>query len=354
MSYDTVRPAYWAALDADRTCAEVVSRIDSYYQFIRTSQLNLWHRIYRAQFKGGIKLGKIWAGGTAGEQVLLEANHLRSINTNIVNQITQERPSFSCKAVNSDFDSDVQTKLGQQLLDYDVMREKRLETVSRDAVEFAQWYGEGWIGKFWNATAGEVVGIIPGSEEVETDPVTGATGPRAGTGKPQWTGTLEFQAFPAWEVVRDFAEPDMRKIQWLGVRDYPNKYDLAQKYPDKARDILNAPGRLESYAKHPTPAFYNNFTQMAFKMTDEVEAFWFFHEKTPALPHGRCMLIVGTTWVQDGPLPYDEKPMYRISAGRQEGTNFGYSINFDLLPIQHAVDAQYTAIATNQNAFAIQ
>jgi hypothetical protein len=354
MSFDTNSDEYWAALPPDRCCAEAFSRIGSYYQFIRTSQLNLWHRVYKAQNKGGIKLGRIWTGGMAGEQVLLEANHLRAINSGIVDQICQERPSFSAKATNSDFSSMAQCILAQNLLDYDTMRNKSLESVSQEAVDFAQWYGEGYIGKFWNATGGDIVGRLPGTEDLAPNPQTGLMEPVPGTGKPQWSGTLVFQSFPPWEVVRDFSEPDPRKMTWVIVREYVNKYDLAQKYPGKKREILNAPGRLESYAQHPTPAFYNNFTQMAFHFSDQVECFHFFHDKTAAMPHGRYMFIVGQTWVQDGPLPYQQRPLFRISAGRQEGTNFGYSINFDLLPIQHAIDAQYTTLATNHNAFGIQ
>lgn len=358
MSYDTTQSEYWAGKKPDECCAEAVSRIGAYYQFIRTSQLNLWHRIYRQQCKGGIKLGKIWMGGMAGEQVLLEANHLRSINSGIVNQICQDRPSFQAKATNDDFDSSAQCVLAQELLDYDTMRNKSLEAVARETVDFAQWYGEGYIGKFWDATGGDIVGKLPGSEQMQMtlDPNTGQMVPTPvpGTGKPQWSGTVVFQSFPPWEVVRDFSEPDPRKLTWLIAREYVNKYDLAAKYPEKKNEIMNAPGRLESYAQHPTPAFFNNFTQMAFKFSDQVECFHLFHDKTASMPHGRYMFMVGETWVQDGPLPYEKPPLFRVSAGRQEGSNFGYSINFDLLPIQHAIDAQYTTLATNHNAFGIQ
>ena len=109
---------YWAAGESDDVAADVTARVDMYYNYLRSGwKLELWNRSYRAMHNGGLEHGLVLAGGTSGEQMLLKANHLRSINQNIVNAVTEERPAFDAKAVNDDYKSKVQCELGQQILD---------------------------------------------------------------------------------------------------------------------------------------------------------------------------------------------------------------------------------------------
>lgn len=56
----------------------------------------------------------------------------------------------------------------------------------------------------------------------------------------------------------------------------------------------------------------------------------------------------------DGPLPYRGIPVRRIGAEDQLGSIFGYTIGFDLLPVQQAIDALYSTVVTNQAAFGVQ
>jgi hypothetical protein len=53
-------------------------------------------------------------------------------------------------------------------------------------------------------------------------------------------------------------------------------------------------------------------------------------------------------------MPYRDLPVYRIAPSDILGTPFGYTPLFDLLPLQEAVNAGYTTILTNQNAFGVQ
>ena len=54
------------------------------------------------------------------------------------------------------------------------------------------------------------------------------------------------------------------------------------------------------------------------------------------------------------PNPYPDLPIYRISARDVMGTSFGYSPMFPLLQVQDALNATYSAILSNQSAFAVQ
>jgi hypothetical protein len=56
----------------------------------------------------------------------------------------------------------------------------------------------------------------------------------------------------------------------------------------------------------------------------------------------------------DSPLPYREIPIYRLASGDIEGMPFGYTVGFDLLPIQKAINNLYSTIQTNQEVFGVQ
>lgn len=341
---------YWAAQGSNEVAAEVWHRLDAWFNYLRSSlRLQLWNQVYYNDYYGAISVGQIIPGGQSGEQTLLKVPHLRSIATTICNAITAERPAFQCKAVNEDYDSQVQCQLGSKLLEYDVYREKRLESATHETVKHAYKYGEGFFTKLWDANDGEVVGKQPGTEEYDED---GQVVP--GSGQPVWSGTLKFASHTPENVCRDFIEDDPAKIKWYAVREYCNKYDLAIRFPDRAEEIMRAPTRLESYATHPIISYIDRFTQMAWTYSDEIECWHFFHDQTPSLPEGRYMFMAGESWVVDGPLGYDRLPVYRIAVDSQPGTAFGYTINFDLQALAHAANAQVSAISTNESAFNIQ
>jgi hypothetical protein len=80
----------------------------------------------------------------------------------------------------------------------------------------------------------------------------------------------------------------------------------------------------------------------------------FYHAKTPALPEGRCSLVLTDgTVILDGPLPYDHIPLFRVAASDITGTSLGFTVGFDLLAIQQYVDSLYSVICTNQELFGL-
>lgn len=89
--------------------------------------------------------------------------------------------------------------------------------------------------------------------------------------------------------------------------------------------------------------------------SDDIAVYEFIHNKTEALPDGRFMLFLdGDTVLQDMANPYPELPVFRIAPRDVLGTSFGYSPMFPLLQVQDALNATYSAILSNQSAFAVQ
>jgi hypothetical protein len=325
---------YWAAAQTEEFHGEATKRIDEFYDFLKMSgRWRLWENCHRAWHTGAKTLGEMQQAGERGELTELRANHLRNIGKHIVNLITAQRPAFDCQASNLDYESEVQCQLGQSILDYD-MKDKRLEDIARQVVEYAVRYGEGWGLKAWDTSAGEPWGI---------DPMTG---------RPIFSGALRYSAFAPNDVVRDVHHDGTQPLPWVMIRRWVNKYDLAAKYPGKEKEVSGAWDRL---ASGPRRCIFDYQEQILGLMhSDEVEVFEFYHDRTEALPAGRRCLFTAGGALEDGPLPYDRMPLFPVRAGVQEGTNFSYSFIFDLLPLQLGVDALVSTVASNQAAFGVQ
>lgn len=56
----------------------------------------------------------------------------------------------------------------------------------------------------------------------------------------------------------------------------------------------------------------------------------------------------------DGPLPYRSMPIMRIVPSNEDLSCFGYTVGYDLLPMQEIIDGLYTAAATNLSTFSVQ
>jgi hypothetical protein len=107
--------------------------------------------------------------------------------------------------------------------------------------------------------------------------------------------------------------------------------DLAKKYPEYATDIINTQmfsGNLK-----------NDFLDF-YRITDSdmIPMYRFYHEKTQSVPNGRYTeFIEGGTVIFDSDLPYPEIPVYALHPGSIYASPFGYTVSFDMLPLQKAV-----------------
>ena len=320
---------YFANLTVDEIGGELQKKVDDYYQYVRINgMLDLWRKSYRQYFRAGYHLGDTVRGGDAGEYSFLFVNHYRSILQAILSITVSQRPTFDARAINNDYSSQAQTKLAQGLLDY-YMREKRLERYVADAVEFAIWSGEGYIVLNWDVALGREYGVGQNNEPIKE-------------------GDIKFTSCSGIDIIR---HPYLRKFedrQYLIVREFVNKYELAKKYPDFETDIINSEmtaGNLK-----------NDFLDF-YRITDSdlIPLYRFYHDKTQSVPNGRYSeFIEGGTVLFDSDLPYPEIPVYALHPGSIYASPFGYSVSFDMLPIQRAVDGLASTIQTNQEAFGVQ
>jgi hypothetical protein len=71
------------------------------------------------------------------------------------------------------------------------------------------------------------------------------------------------------------------------------------------------------------------------------------------VPEGREISLIGDTVLMDGPLPYDELPIYSLCPAEEWESGTGYSDAWDLMALSQAYDACISSMATTQDAWGI-
>jgi hypothetical protein len=90
-------------------------------------------------------------------------------------------------------------------------------------------------------------------------------------------------------------------------------------------------------------------------ITDDIPIFTLFHKKTPAVPNGKMATVIDDeTVLYSGALPYRGVPLRRITTSTHISWNFGYTLAYDLLPIQYGLNILDSIIITNQSNNGVQ
>jgi len=327
---------YWATEKTPNIVNACSEKIEQYFRFLQQSgRLELYRRSYRTYYAPGILGGTVNFTGQQGELVQISVNDYRALLKHLHTLTTSERPSFQCRASNTDHKSMAQTILGQGLVDY-YLREKDLETYLKNAVEIALIYGEGFISVIWNPTMGEEYGA---------DPETGAV---------IYQGDIAYKCYSPMELVRDFTKPSPLYHDWNLTIDWQNKYELAAKNENQAEQIVKLTDETYLFDGIDTLRESRRTMYSAFD-TDDIPIFNFYHKPSAALPNGRLVtFLCEEILLFDGPAPYRDVPVYRVSAGEWLGTPFGYTVGYDLMPPQQMTDALHSTTCTNENAFGVQ
>lgn len=323
---------YFAAQTAEEAVPILRRRADQWFETLTNNNYldkikRCWlayHGAYFDDIGGG---HSITFGGEQGELAHLPINHFRNLAQHILVMVTANRPTFQARSTNTDYKSLVQTNLANSLLEY-YMREKRLEKNLRLAVEYAIVMGSGFIKMEWNATTGEIYDF---NEETQT---------------PIYEGDIVFTNLSPYDVVFDSTK-ETTDLDWIIVRSWKNKFDIAAKYPELEDDIV----------KLQTKSDMSKFKLVgsSYDKTTDIPVYEFFHKRTESMPDGRHLIYLDDDIVlHDAPMPYRELPVYRISPSDVLGTPYGYTSMFDLLPIQDGINSLYSTALTNQNAFGVQ
>lgn len=323
-----IDPQYWAASDTRECADEVLKRAQDYWTNCKAKGwFTLWRRLYYAYNPNRYTLGQTITNGDSNEYRTIKVNHFRNVLEHIQTISITDRPAWQPQSVNSDTRSQKQTIIAKGILDY-YMREKRVERHLRDATRNALLFTEGFISTIWDPTVGEVVA---------QDPETGET---------RHEGDVKYMTHEPVDVVRDMNLKAFHQRDWLVIRTYVNKYNLAEKYPEYREEIVGQQTNLTQENHYLGGQFMDRESQ-----SDTIPMLTFYHAKTPGCPDGRQMeLLVDGTVLSDSILLYEKLPVHRITPSDQVGTPMGMSVSVDLMPLQEMIDAHFTAILSiNEN-----
>ena len=324
---------YFAAHeDPKKTASVALQKGQTFFNYLQRNnyldKLRKMYHFYYGNFNKDYSGGhEITFTGEQGELVNLPINHFRNIAQHIYNMITANRPIMEARAANTDYKSQAQTILANGILDY-YMREKGLEEAIKAATEMSIILGASFIKMEWNATAGE-------KYEYDED-----------SGQYTYEGELEFSVLSPLDVVVDGTKEKWEK-EWVVVRTFCNRYNLAAKYPEHKDKILGMRSK-DAGSIFRLSTFSND-------QTDDIPVYEFYHDRCDALPNGRYMLFVSDEVIlMDMDLQYREVPIFRIAPNNIMGTPYGYSPMFDIFPIQEGINTMASMIMTNNNAFGVQ
>ena len=298
----------------------------------------LYYGIDHEATTGTKGLGK---GGKRGELTKIKINKYRSNIQHLLSLLTQQRPAFDCRAVNSDPESQVQAELGNRILDY-TLRNKHFDKFRREAVEYALVFGEGYMVLDWDVWAGEDYAVA--DDEQGDDEIKKA-------------GDITFKVLTPFEVIKDTSvlrDEQEWYIFWYKV----NKWDLVEQYTKGKRTKKNKELK-EAIIDTSSQDNIIRYTESLYQWDDNIDSdkIWvyeFRHKKTPSMPYGRLVKFLSDGSVlSDSDLPFTEINVFTISPSHMFGTAFGYSPAFDIQGLQQGYDRLNSIVLSNNLAFGL-
>lgn len=318
---------YWKK--STQECVEaLVKRSAEYYAYITaTGKMALWRLCFEQYNRGFITLGSVSRGGVEGELLNLPINEFRNVVDHVIGLTTHDKLAFEPQPVNNDYTTAAQVTLAKGILN-DYAKNHGMEQVVDHTAENAYIFGEGSVLKLFNKNLGEMKAVDVAGQKIHRK------------------GDVQFIEVNPTNLIRDVNVQKFKDNQWFTVRVLVNKYDLAVQYEDKAKEICDRSMNTD----------WDN-TRITAARGDKSELIPLYiavHKKTSAMPFGRMIFYLDEKcWLEDGPLEYREFPLYTNMPSPVESINFGYTVAFDLLPLQQVLDIIDGGCATNLSNFLI-
>lgn len=326
---------YFATKEASECVGALSQRIDDYFaEMNRTGRINLYRNSYFKFFQGFILKGAIYHSGALGELTNTYVNHYGNLITHVVNMVCQQKLSYDPQATVDDSQAQDQIKLAKGLLYQAANRvDIDLDGKLRLSDEMAEVFGESYVSVLWDKFKGRTLAS-------ETDEENGTINEIK-------EGDNDIQVWTPFDVIIDTTLPSNSLRKWLILRKWENKFEVAARFPKYGEEIRGI-----------TVGAHIGDTQLTYSIsseTDIIPVYYFFHEKTAALPEGRTIIFVDQNIIcADGKLDYREIPLYRNASRELWGSPHGYSKAFDVLPLQESIDRLCSSVLTNELTFSIQ
>jgi hypothetical protein len=343
---------YFAARPAKQLVQDLSEHTGEWRKYADSSGLHRkWRRSYRLYYgkhffkDATFQDSEILRGGDRGEYAMFAVNHYRNLIKHTLVLTTNQKPAFNLKAINTDFDSVQQARIGKSVVDY-YYDQKKIGRYLKKAAEQSQVFSKSFVFMTWEPNWGKPYTSAPVTDD-NGQPVLDETGQQKQ--KIIYEGDIRCEVRSPYDVYTDTSAEEWDQIQWCNVRCFRNKFDLAEQYPKLADDIKRLATRTEIDS-------FSFLSQRDGRHTADIPVYYFVHKRTRAMPNGRLVIYCDRDVVlYDGPTPYeDHLPIFRIVPGEIFGTTEGYSDFFDLMGIQEALDVLVSIMFTNTQANGVQ
>jgi len=329
---------YFANLPTKSCAYEIWGRIEEYYnEMRRTGRLALYRNSYTNFYMGWIYRASMYKAGEMGELTRSFWNHERNLLNHLKILTTQNKIAYKAQVLNSNAKSAQNIEFANGLADrYSQAIEYDLDGKAKQGVEDTLVWGASSIVALWNRFKGEPMAQDPTTGQMLND------------------GDMEFFNVTPMDDIINTSHQDRVQIQWRVIRRWVNKYDLVAMYPKLSDTIIQYSDQESSYGTKLVSLIHHD--------NETIPIFYFFHGKTPAVPKGRLMVMADPACIfEDGPLDqgegkkgYDHIPVYDNIVQTMQGSPYGYSVAFDIIPLQQCLNELVSAVTTNNINFAIQ
>lgn len=315
---------YFAKAPRDEIANEIKNKFEEHLRWLEdTDQTRRIQTLYDTFYNfEGLDLELTQDRSTA----YLSVNHFRNLVERLQSLVCQAKLNFVPKAVNSDSDSQIQADFSKGLLEY-YATEKGMNGHTFHQVLQALVMLKGYIFAPWDYKIGK-------------ETLAGRDGD---------------QAFHNLSVFDVATHPSERQTPYYIVKIRENKWDLAALYgadnPELAEKIMQLSPDSFDKRRLETP-----FTRAKSESAtcDEVDVYYFFHERTVAVKKGRETAIVGDEVLYDRALKYKTIPIVTLCPSKILSSTGSDSPATLLVGLQTTADKLWSAVSTNNLACARQ
>lgn len=266
--------------------------------------------------------------GEQGELIRMAIPQARSLIRQLVTLITKQRLSFNAIAESKGADVVQETRLGNAL-SAQIVEHQQLDRKGENLVEQALVYGMSFTYTKWRTDLGKPYSVGPDGVLV-------------------YEGDLEISTPSVFDVFFDYSVPDWKNNEWVEVRVVKSRWSLVAQFPHLEDEILSLPTIKDWRGPHASQ--YRTLAE-----DDFVYCYELYHRKTPAIPKGRMIMYASDKCIfHDGDNEYEDIPVEPMMPETILGMGLGCPQLSALLPAQEMLDHSFSAIATNQAAFAVQ
>ena len=169
-------------------------------------------------------------------------------------------------------------------------------------------------------------------------------------------GDASFRPVSTWDILRDPSARSFRALDWIVIREWPNKFDVAESCEDdETRDAVLAAGVNQLPVQGWAPWLAENYVSPG----DRIPVYYLYCKRTPSVPAGRqTKFLQDGTILEDGPLdeayvglpPECIGPFAPIRAGEYAGTPWPFTKFSSACGAGQAADSVARDILTNITA----